>query len=227
MNQEARMDYLIGALCQESETYRNMIVPKANPRRVLRSLMNLRMPGPVSTEFLKVQDDFLTEEASAKGIVLCSDIPTLKEQYGCIDNAIHSAAGIQLREECARIMQLQGHEEPAGHAKITKGYNLPAGYVIHTVGPIVYGSLTGENCRQLSDCYRSCLTLAESCHLKTIAFCCISTGEFHFPSEEAAQIAVETVSGFMKNSSIEGVIFNVFKDTDKKIYEHILTSYNP
>lgn len=260
MNQEERMDYLIQELSQESEEYKNMIVPKAERRRVLRSLMNLRMPGAISPDFLKIQDAYLTEEISEKGIVDLSHIPTLREQYGsrmeyadrisiwqgditrlsvdaivnaansqmlgcfypchrCIDNAIHSAAGLELREECARIMRRQGHEEPVGSAKITKGYNLPAKYVIHTVGPVVYAALTGKDRKQLADCYCSCLKLAESYHLKSIAFCCISTGEFHFPNKDAAEIAVETVKNFMKDSRLERVIFNVFKDFDREIYE--------
>lgn len=143
--------------------------------------------------------------------------------HGCIDNAIHTAAGIQLREECGRIMKAQGHEEPTGTAKITKGYNLPAKYVLHTVGPIIRGRLTEEDCGLLASCYHSCLRLAADQGLKTIAFCCISTGEFHFPPEKAAEIAVETVTGFLKQDNrIQRVIFNVFKDQDLKIYQNLL-----
>lgn len=143
--------------------------------------------------------------------------------HGCIDNAIHSAAGLQLREECSRIMKKQGYEEPTGMAKITKAYNLPCKYVIHTVGPIVSGKLTGKLEQQLADCYRSCLILAEENKLKSIVFCCISTGEFHFPNERAAQIAVETVRDFLQNAiSIKKVVFNVFKDLDMQIYNDIL-----
>lgn len=139
--------------------------------------------------------------------------------HRCIDNAIHSAAGLQLREECNRIIKAQGHEEPVGSAKITGGYNLPCKYVIHTVGPVVAGELTQENCRELQSCYSSCLELAESNNISCIAFCCISTGEFHFPNDIAAKIAVKTVKDFMKNGrSIKKVIFNVFKDLDLEIY---------
>ncbi len=113
--------------------------------------------------------------------------------HGCIDNAIHSAAGIELRLECSRIMEKQKTEEPTGKAKITKAYNLPCRYVLHTVGPIIYGEVTQKDCNLLSDCYRSCLELAAEYQLKSIAFCCISTGEFHFPNEEAAKIAIQTV----------------------------------
>lgn len=146
--------------------------------------------------------------------------------HGCIDNAIHSAAGLQLREECAQIMRAQGHEEPTGQAKITGGYNLPAKHVIHTVGPIIYGEVTPEDERLLASCYRSCLELAEENNLTSIAFCCISTGEFHFPNREAAEIAVRTVREFLDqhpDGSIKKVVFNVFKDLDKEFYEELLT----
>lgn len=142
--------------------------------------------------------------------------------HRCIDNAIHSAAGIQLRWECSQIMKQQGHEEETGKAKITKGYNLPCKHVIHTVGPIIYGKLTERDCRLLRSCYESCLELAQNSGLKSIAFCCISTGEFHFPNEKAAEIAVAAVTDFLKNSRLERVIFNVFKEYDKSLYEQIL-----
>lgn len=143
--------------------------------------------------------------------------------HRCIDNCIHSFSGIQLRMDCAEIMQKQGHDEPAGRAKITKAYNLPCRYILHTVGPIVSGPLTAEDCDLLSQCYRSCLDLAAEYHLESIAFCCISTGEFHFPNERAAQIAVQAVKEFLqKNTSVRKVVFNVFKDMDKEIYRQLL-----
>lgn len=143
--------------------------------------------------------------------------------HRCIDNAIHSAAGIQLREECSRLMRAQGHEEPTGSAKITKGYNLPAKYVLHTVGPIVRGRLTEADRTALAACYRSCLELAAAYGLQSLAFCCLSTGEFHFPQREAAQIAVGTVAEFLRRQPVpRRVIFNVFKDEDLKIYKEIL-----
>lgn len=141
--------------------------------------------------------------------------------HGCIDNAIHSAAGIQLRNECAEIMAEQGHEEPIGKAKITKGYNLPAKHVIHTVGPIVGLAVTEKQKEQLKDCYLNCLKLTEKSSLKSIAFCCISTGEFHFPNKLAAEIAVDTVDRFLTKTSIERVIFNVFKEQDFNIYKKL------
>lgn len=148
--------------------------------------------------------------------------------HGCIDNAIHSAAGVELRLECARIMETQKREkqqtkEPVGKAKITEAYNLPCRHVIHTVGPIIRGTVTGQDCDQLSACYRSCLELAAASQLKSIAFCCISTGEFHFPNEKAAEIAVQTVLDYQrKNKNGLEVIFNVFKDKDYEIYRHLL-----
>lgn len=143
--------------------------------------------------------------------------------HGCIDNAIHTYAGVQLRNTCAQIMQRQGHEEPTGEAKITPGYNLPCKYVIHTVGPIIIGELTREDEELLASCYRSCLSQAEENGVESIAFCCISTGEFHFPNRRAAEIAVETVKNYRRenNSEIE-VIFNVWKDIDNGIYRDLL-----
>ena len=142
--------------------------------------------------------------------------------HGCIDNAIHSAAGIQLRNECARMMEEQGHEEPTGKAKITQGYNLPASHVIHTVGPIVGLEVTQRQKEELKSCYINCMKLAEKEGLKSIAFCCISTGEFHFPNKLAAQIAVETVDRYLSSSKLERVIFNVFKEEDYNIYKKLL-----
>ncbi len=143
--------------------------------------------------------------------------------HGCIDNAIHSAAGLQLREECHRLIEAQGHPEPNGQAKLTLGYNLPARHVLHTVGPIVRGRVTGQNRADLASCYRACLELAAEHGLASVVFCCISTGEFHFPNQEAAKIAVETVAAFLRQStSIEKVIFNVFKDLDAALYRAIL-----
>lgn len=142
--------------------------------------------------------------------------------HGCIDNAIHSAAGIQLRNECARIMETQGCEEPPGRAKITGGYNLPARFVIHTVGPVVGQQVTQTQREQLRSCYLSSLRLAEKHGMKSIAFCCIATGEFHFPNKEAAKIAVDTVDRYLGRSQIRQVIFDVYKTEDYHIYSKIL-----
>lgn len=143
--------------------------------------------------------------------------------HKCIDNCIHTYSGIQLRLECAEIMRRQGHEEQTGTAKITKAYNLPCRYILHTVGPIIHGKLKRRDCELLAQCYTSCLELAAKKQLESVAFCCISTGEFHFPNEAAAQIAVQTVKEFMeKGTSVRKVIFNVFKDLDKEIYRKLL-----
>lgn len=143
--------------------------------------------------------------------------------HRCIDNCIHTFAGVELRLECAKIMQAQGYEEPTGQAKITKAYNLPCRYILHTVGPIVSGRLTGRDKELLASCYRSCLDLADKKRCKSIAFCCISTGEFHFPNQKAAEIAVQTVTEYRRETGSEiEVIFNVFKDRDKEIYENLL-----
>ena len=141
--------------------------------------------------------------------------------HNCIDNCIHTFAGIRLRLECAEIMKKQGYPEPTGQAKITRAYNLPCEYVIHTVGPIIQGKLTAEHCRLLESCYRSCLELAVQNGIDSIAFCCISTGVFGFPKQEAAEIAVKTVRGFLKSQGIK-VIFNVFGNEDYDIYRKIL-----
>lgn len=150
--------------------------------------------------------------------------------HRCIDNAIHSAAGMELREECNSIMKKRRitfgrqYEEPTGTATLTKGYNLPAEYVIHTVGPIVYGNLTESLCRDLENCYQSVLECCVAHHIRSVAFCCISTGEFHFPNEKAAEIAVQTVQSFLQTHAdqFDRIIFNVFKDEDRKIYTTLL-----
>ena len=143
--------------------------------------------------------------------------------HACIDNCIHTYAGVQLRLACAGLMAAQGHEEPTGQAKITKAYNLPCDYILHTVGPVIEGRVTAEDERLLASCYRSCLELARQNGVGSIAFCCISTGVFHFPNERAAEIAVETVRRYKaETDSRMKVIFNVFKDADKAIYERLL-----
>ena len=143
--------------------------------------------------------------------------------HKCIDNCIHTFAGMQLRLDCAEIMRKQGYEEPTGKAKITSAYNLPCKYILHTVGPIINVRATDRDCELLASCYRSCLKLAAEYELESVAFCCISTGEFHFPNDRAAEIAVDTVKKFLKQeTSVKKVIFNVFKDIDKDIYQKLL-----
>lgn len=185
--------------------------------------------------------DYKTLKPVEKGVYLWrGDITTLKcgaivnaansgmlgcfyPNHGCIDNAIHTFAGVQLRAACLELMARQGHEEETGKAKITSAFNLPCDYVIHTVGPIVHGWLTKKEKEQLESCYRSCLALAEQTGVKSIAFCCISTGEFRFPNAAAAEIAVRTVRAYQaENNSGTDVIFNVFKELDYKIYRSLL-----
>ena len=148
--------------------------------------------------------------------------------HKCIDNAIHSAAGVQLREECHRLMLQQGHPEPTGRAKITKAYNLPCKYVIHTVGPIILDGIPTESQKeQLASCYRNIMACADENDLESVAFCCISTGEFRFPNQLAAEIAVQTVKDYLTSHptcSVIQVVFNVFKDVDRDIYQRILLS---
>ena len=139
--------------------------------------------------------------------------------HGCIDNAIHTYAGVQLRLACAEMMKKQGHEEETGKAKITPACNLPCDYILHTVGPIIYGTVTEKDRKLLASCYRSCLELAQENGIKSVAFCCISTGEFHFPNDEAAKIAVDTVRQYKGDTE---VIFNVFKQMDYEIYRELL-----
>ena len=256
MTQDERLDKLICYLLREKAEYKTIPIPDsaADKRRLLRSLMNVRPPVPVSEDFLKVQDEYLQGVLAEKevthiqdltpvqpGLYLWrGDITTLAADaivnaansamlgcfvpcHGCIDNAIHSAAGVQLRLECARIMAQQRAEEPTGRAKITRAYNLPCRYVLHTVGPIIDGRVTRQDRELLASCYRSCLELAAAHGLKSVAFCCISTGEFHFPHEPAAEIAVQTVTSFLHAQQADiRVIFNVFKDADLRIYQQLL-----
>ncbi len=256
MTQAERRLFLIKELLREQPGYRDMDIPanEQERKKLLRSLLNVRMPRHVSDDFLKVQDEYLQAETAEKGItdladltpvetdiyVWQGDITTLKCDaivnaansqmlgcfcpcHGCIDNAIHTFSGVQLRSACADLMEKQGHEEPAGMAKITLAYNLPCRYVLHTVGPIIRGSLTKKDEELLASCYRSCLELAEANGVNSIAFCCISTGEFHFPNERAAEIAVETVKEYRRQTqSRMKVIFNVFKENDLHIYRKLL-----
>lgn len=256
MTQAERRLFLIKELLREQPSYRHMDIPEntQDQKDLLRSLFNIRMPRPISAEFLKIQDEYLQTETAGKGITDMADLTQVQEGlylwqgdittlrcdaivnaansqmlgcfcpcHGCIDNAIHTFSGVQLRMACADLMKKQGHEEPMGEAKITPAYNLPCKYVLHTVGPIIQGKLTKQDEELLASCYRSCLELAEKNNIKSLAFCCISTGEFHFPNKRAAEIAVETVKEYKghTNSKIK-VIFNVFKENDWHIYRKLL-----
>ena len=256
MTQDDRRKYLIAELLKERSEYSNISVPisKTEEKRLLRALFNVRLPLPISDDFLRVQDEYLQEEIAKKGITNIEDLAPVKPDvylwqgdittlkcdaivnaansqmlgcfrpnHGCIDNAIHTYSGVQLRLKCAEIMKMQGKNEETGKAKITPAYNLPCKYILHTAGPIVTGKLTEKDCELLHSCYRSCLALADEYKLNSVAFCCISTGEFHFPNDKGAKIAIETVNEYRKltNSKIK-VIFNVFKKSDYEIYRELL-----
>lgn len=274
MNTLERIQYLNRILLEEMPQYKADAATFPDElhaqRRLLRSLMNLRPPGPITADFLREQDILLQEEATIKGLVKPNELPTIADEiaknitpqgapahnlilwqgditrlaadgivnaansamlgcfapcHGCIDNAIYSAAGLQLREACAQLMEQQGQPEPTGQAKITPAYNLPSKFVLHTVGPIIPANRQPNvaEAELLASCYRSCLELAAQHQLKSIAFCCISTGEFHYPREEAAQIALNTVSNWLASSGSDlKVIFNVFKDEDLAVYKSLL-----
>ena len=258
MTQTERRIYLTKKLLAEQPRYQRIPVPDdtAEQKRLLRSLMNVRSPRPLPDGFLAVQDEYLREELTKRGVVDIADLAPVTEGiylwqgdittlrcdaivnaansgmtgcyvpcHKCIDNCIHTYAGMQLRQECAAIMRKQGREEETGKAKITGAYNLPCKYILHTVGPVISGPLTVQDENLLASCYRSCLELAERHGVESIAFCCISTGEFHFPNVRAAEIAVQTVNEYRsKNNSGIEVIFNVFKDEDYEIYRNILSA---
>lgn len=242
------LDTALRLLLRERGEHMELPETLEEKQRLLRALINVRPPLPAAPELLAAQDRELRRQTAEKGVVRI-DAPGISLWQGditrldidaivnaangkmlgcfvplhrCIDNAIHSAAGIRLRLECDAQMRAQGHDEPTGSARITAGYNLPARHVIHTVGPIVPSGVPDDGQRaQLAACYRSCLELAEHRGLESIAFCCISTGEFRFPGVEAAEIAVRTVRDFERNS-LKTVVFNVFTDKDRACYEALL-----
>lgn len=256
MNQSERRLFLIQSLLRERPSCQKQIIPTDAERQkiLLRGLMNVRNPHPISPEFLEIQDTYLWEETAQKGITDIRDLPPLQPglylwqgdittlkcdaivnaansgltgcyipNHRCIDNAIHTYAGVELRLTCEAIIKAQGHPEPTGRAKITPAFNLPCKYVLHTVGPIIGSQVADRDQTLLASCYRSCLELAAMYDLESVAFCCISTGEFHFPNDLAAEIAVGTVKEFLKQqTSVKKVIFNVFKDLDKQIYRRLL-----
>ena len=284
MNQNERLDYLAEQFAKEydetvrrtaspyekaSMQYRKLEIPDdaAGKWRLLRSLMNVRMPGKLPSSVLEVQDACLKERILENGIVQIADLPTAADQgsshphaehisvwqgditrlaadaivnaansqmlgcfvpmHSCIDNCIHTFAGVQLRAECSRKMnELRAkfgpeYEQPTAVPMLTDGYNLPAKKVVHIVGPIVSGRLTKALEEDLADCYRSTLDLCLENEIKSVAFCCISTGVFHFPNRRAAEIAVQTVTDWMDQhpGQMERIIFNVFKEEDKIYYE--------
>ena len=269
MTQNERLNLLVEEFKEDSVQYRNLETPgdPEGKKRILRSLMNIRMPKMMPASVLQVQDEYLQGRIRENGIVTLNEIPTIADQgsrhefadklsiwqgditrlavdaivnaansqmlgcfvpmHTCIDNCIHTFAGIQLRAECDRQMKKlraeygPDYEQPTAIPMLTDGYNLPAKKVVHIVGPIVQGRLTKDLEQDLSDCYKNTLDLCLENELKSVAFCCISTGVFHFPNKRAAEIAVKTVTDWMKEhpAALERVIFNVFKDEDKAYYE--------
>ncbi len=149
-------------------------------------------------------------------------------QHKCIDNVIHSRAGVQLRSDCHTIMRKQGYDEETGGAKITRAYNLPSKYVIHTVGPIIQGKVTSHDKRQLASCYNSILNIAKAIDaIRSIALCAISTGVFGYPIERAAPVAVQKVIDWLKQhpNQLDIVIFNVFSSRDLRTYQSVMQEY--
>ena len=243
------LDGLIEILCAERGE-RVPALKESEKPDYFRALCNVRPPMPVSGKFLRLQDEYLSEQARRRGIVdvnelsyfgnfalFKGDILTLNADaivnaansamlgcfhplHHCIDNAIHSAAGVQVRLDCNAAMR--GKQAENGDVIVTKAYNLPSKFIFHTVGPIVCGRVTAQNVADLKKCYVSCLEKADETKLKSIAFCCISTGVFGYPKKEAAGVAVRTAKEYFaqKNSGLK-VIFNVFTEEDDAIYKRI------
>lgn len=261
--QEQRLEFLLKEFEADAGRDGNIEIPNNmdKKQKILRALMNVRMPKKMADEVIKVQDEYLRECIQEKGIVTLADIPAIKGNlsvwqgditrlrvdaivnaansqmlgcfiplHTCIDNQIHTFAGIQLREECDQKMEKlrekygRDYEQPTAIPMLTEGYNLPAKKVVHIVGPIVSGVLTSDLEKDLADCYTNTLDMCMENNLKSIAFCCISTGVFHFPNKRAAEIVVKTVGKWCEahSYSLERIIFNVFKDEDKKYYEELL-----
>ena len=245
MNRIENIDFCIRYLMQQNNVEAEIPTTLAEKQRLLRALSNIWEPQPLSDEFLAAQDAELQAQLTDKGVVekvgklWQGDITRLQVDaivnaansqglgcwhplHACIDNAIHSAAGLQLRQQCNDI--LQGGTIATGEAIITPGYNLPCKYVIHTVGPIIpTGVPTKEQEQQLAHCYANCLHLAEANGCRSIAFCCISTGEFRFPNLRAAEIAVATIKAYLSTNNTQlHILFNVFKDIDYDIYRKLL-----
>ena len=261
--QEKRLSQLVEAFKSDSREYKNLPVPAdtEGKQRILRSLMNIRMPRPLPADVLSIQDEYLKARAQEKGIVTLAEIPPISgnlsiwqgditrlavdaivnaansqmlgcfvPMHACIDNCIHTYAGVQLRAACdAQMRELrrrygEGYEQPTAVPMLTDGFNLPAKKVVHIVGPIVEGLLTERHERELAECYANTLDLCAENSLRTVAFCCISTGVFRFPNQRAAQIAVQTVKNWLgaNPGRIDRVIFNVFKEEDRRYYEELL-----
>jgi O-acetyl-ADP-ribose deacetylase (regulator of RNase III) len=253
---EEIIDALIDFLFKERCEITPLVKLYNEKRQLLRSLMNIRQPKIMPNNLIELQDKVLWSETLDKDIVnedqirffdgialWHGDITRLEVDaivnaanskllgcfqplHSCIDNVIHSAGGIQIREDCAKIIELQKTSEPTGTAKITRAYNLPSKYILHTVGPRVTEKVTDKEKAELKSCYTSCLELAQKAELTTIAFCCISTGVFGYPNHDACKIAVKTVKEWLAENTNIKVIFNVFLNEDKKLYEQELQDKN-
>lgn len=250
MAQNEILDRLIQILCEERGEAVPSLSDEQKPD-LFRALCNVRPPMPATKEFLLLQDKYLSERTKERSIVDVNgfvyrdgialwrgDITRLNADavvnacnpallgcfhplHNCIDNVIHSAAGVQVRLDCNALMR--GGEEQNGQVKVTKAYNLPSRYIFHTVGPVVYGGVTKQNCRDLESCYLSCLNMAAEMKLSTLAFCCISTGEYRYPKDEACHLAVRTVKKWKSETgSALKVIFNVYLNEDGVLYEREL-----
>lgn len=248
-------DELLSVLLEERNEIAAFSYPYKVKRELIWGYLNQRLPNPVDGRFLELQDKLFWSETLENGIVDVNalnykdnialwqgDISRLNADaivnaannrllgcfiphHKCIDNVIHSRAGVQVRLDCFKIMGAQGEAEPSGCAKITRAYNLPSKYILHTVGPMVGRKVTDEDRRVLRNCYLSCLNLAKEMGLKSVAFCCISTGIFGFPNDEAAAIAVGAVKQWkMENDYPINIIFNVFLDKDLSLYSEILAN---
>lgn len=245
------IDRLIEILCEE----RGEAAPAVAENKkhdYFRALCNVRPPMPISDEFLRLQDEYLSEQTRLRGIVdidaltykngivlwqgditrlnadaivnacNCKLLGCYQPLHNCIDNIIHSNAGVRVRYDCNEIMQ--GKDEPNGRVKVTKAYNLPSKYIFHTVGAIVCGEVTRQNQNDLKNCYLSCLDKAAEMKLKSIAFCCISTGVYGYPKDKACALAVRTVREWKKKTHSEiKIIFDVFTDEDRRLYERELS----
>lgn len=248
-------DEMLSVLLEERNEIAAFSYPYKVKRDRIWGYLNQRLPNPVSPRFLEIQDKLFRSETLENGIVDVNgfeyredvalwkgDITRLNADaivnaansrllgcfiphHKCIDNVIHSRAGVQVRLDCSRIMGAQGEAEPPGYAKITGAYNLPSRYILHTVGPMVGRKVTDRDRRILRNCYLSCLNLAREMQLKSVAFCCISTGVFGFPNDEAAAIAVGAVQQWkLEHDADMRIIFNVFLEKDLEIYREVLAN---
>ena len=253
VTQNDKLKYLIDYLLKESNLKEKIPSDELSQKKLYRTLTNIRLPKPIKEEFIKVQDEYLQEELQKKEIKDAQDLLSIKPNiylwkgdittlkcdaivnaansqmlgcfqplHNCIDNAIHSAAGIQVRLDCNEIMK--GRKAENGEVIITSAYNLPSKYIFHTVGPIVYNKVTNQNKEDLKKCYLNCLKIADELKLTSIAFCCIATGVFGYPQEDAAHLAYQTVNTYLQEGQSKlKVIFNVFTEVDYEIYKRILT----